>query len=509
MTAGGMTAGGMAGGFTGGGVAGGSAGGTALPPWFQHAYLKASNTGADDRFGRSVALSADGTTLAVGAENEGSNATGVNGNQADNSAPYSGAVYVFRRTGTTWVQEAYLKASNTGAGDGFGSFSVELSDDGTILATGAWEEDSNAKGVNGNQADNSARNSGAVYVFRRTGNVWAQEAYLKASNTDAEDRFGSSVALSGDGSTIAVGAAGEASNAKGVNGNQADNSTAESGAVYVFRRTGILWAQEAYLKASNTGALDYFGSVALSAEGNTLAVGAYLEDSNATGVNGNQANNAASDSGAVYVFSRTGTAWAQEAYLKASNTGGRDSFGSVALSADGNTLAVGAFWEESNASGVNGNQANNSLCSGAAYVFRRTGTAWAQEAYVKASNPGEFDYFGANLALSADGNTLAVGAYAEDSNATGVNGNKANNSASDSGAVYLFHRTGAAWAQEAYLKSSNTDADDRFASSLALSSDGTTIAVGASLEGSNTTGVNGNQANNSASGSGAVYVFSR
>src|SRR6185369_603680 len=90
------------------------------------AYLKASNTGASDLFGSSVALSADGSTLAVGAYQEASAATGIGGNQTDNSAGSAGAVYVFTRSGTTWSQQAYLKASNTGAGDFFGS-SVALS----------------------------------------------------------------------------------------------------------------------------------------------------------------------------------------------------------------------------------------------------------------------------------------------------------------------------------------------------------------------------------------------
>lgn len=259
------------------------------------AYVKASNTEANDWFGFSVSLSGD--TLAVGAYVESSNATGINGNQANNSAQASGAVYVFVRSGSQWTQQAYLKASNADAVDRFG-FSVSLS--GDTLAVGTWGEDSNATGVNGNQADNSASSSGAVYVFVRSGSQWSQQAYLKASNTGAGDDFGSSVSLSGD--TLAVGAVGEDSNAMGVNGNQADNNAPSSGAVYVFVRSGSQWSQQAYLKASNTGANDFFGSV-VSLSGDTLAVGARSEDSNATGVNGNQADNSAQDSGAGYVFS--------------------------------------------------------------------------------------------------------------------------------------------------------------------------------------------------------------
>jgi hypothetical protein len=269
-------------------------------------YVKASNTGSSDEFGRSVALSADGNTLAVGAIFEASNATGINapGGQTDNSASASGAVYVFTRSGASWTQQAYVKASNTGASDFFG-YSVALSADGNTLAVGAYLEASNATGVNGVETDNSASFSGAVYVFTRSGASWTQQAYVKASNTGADDQFGWSVALSADGNTLAVGAYLEDSNALGIDapGGQTDNSASSSGAVYVFTRSGASWTQQAYVKASNTGASDGFGwSVALSADGNTLAVGAIWEDSNATGVNGDQTNNSASYSGAVYLY---------------------------------------------------------------------------------------------------------------------------------------------------------------------------------------------------------------
>jgi hypothetical protein len=476
----------------------------------QEAYIKASNTGASDRVGNSVALSSDGGTLAVAAYYEASNATGINGNQADNSATESGAVYVFTRTGSVWSQQAYVKASNTGANDRFGS-SVALSSDGGTLAVGACREASNATGINGNQADNSASYAGAVYVFTRSGSVWSQQAFVKASNTGANDQFGSSVALSSDGGTLAVGAPGEDSSATGINGSQSDNSATDSGAVYVFTRAGSVWSQQAYLKASNTGASDRFGSsVAISSDGGTLAVGAYYEDSNATGINGNQADNSATESGAVYVFTRSGSVWSQQAFVKASNTGASDQFGSsVALSDDGGTFAVGAPAEASNATGINGNQADNSaIDSGAVYVFTRSGSVWSQQAFVKASNTGGAnEHFGASVALSSDGGTLAVGAHGEDSNATGINGNQADNSASYAGAVYVFTRSGSVWSQQAFVKASNTGAYDSFGVSVALSGDGGTLAVGASREASNATGINGNQADNSASYAGAVYVF--
>jgi hypothetical protein len=241
-------------------------------------------------------------------------------------------------------------------------------------------EDSNAVGVNGNEADNRASGAGAAYVFVRTAGVWSQQAYLKASNAGTGDTFGRSVAISGD--TIVVGAPEEDSNAVGVNGNEADNSAADSGAAYVFLRTVGVWAQQAYLKASNTDANDNFGnSVSISVD--TVVVGAFFESSDATFVNaslsggsGTQADNSAVKAGAAYVFLRSTGTWAQQAYLKASNTDAGDFFGrSVATS--GNTTVVGAINEDSNATGVNaplvggpGTQEDNSLPSaGAAYIF--------------------------------------------------------------------------------------------------------------------------------------------
>src|SRR5262249_12317040 len=153
-------------------------------------YVKASNTNGFDRFGSSVALSADGNTLAVGADGESSAAAGINGDQTNNTAPIAGAVYVFVRSGTTWTQQAYIKASNTDSRDAFGR-EVALSGDGKTLAVSAPDEASSATGINGNQAINNTNMSGAVYVFVRSVTTWTQEAYIKASNTDAGDSFGS------------------------------------------------------------------------------------------------------------------------------------------------------------------------------------------------------------------------------------------------------------------------------------------------------------------------------
>jgi hypothetical protein len=468
-----------------------------------------------DFFGRSVSLGgwrAYGDYLAVGAPGEDSNATGINGDDINDLASDSGAVYIFKRV-TYWFERAYIKASNTDSLDGFGR-SVSLSGDGGTLAVGATGEDSNANGIDGNQADNSASDSGAVYVFSRSGIYWPQQAYIKASNADSGDSFGGSISLSGDGNTLAVGALYEGSNATGIDGNQTDNSASISGAVYVFTRSGSTWAQQAYVKASNTDSLDGFGrSVSLSDDGNILAVGASAEDSNATGIDGNQADNSVSGSGAVYVFTRNGSTWAQQAYVKASDTDSSDAFGtSLSLSGDGNTLAVGATGEDSSTSGINSAPDDLASLSGAVYVFTRSGSTWAQQAYVKASNTDSDDYFGTSLSLSDDGNILAVSASTEASNATGIDGNQFDNSEYRSGAAYVFTRNGSTWAQQSYVKASNTDSYDRFGKSLSLSGDGNTLSVGANWEDSNATGIDGlnfqgDQADNSEANSGAVYLY--
>jgi len=148
----------------------------------------------------------------------------------DNS---SGAVYIFVRNGTMWSQEAFIKSSNPDKEDWFGS-RLTLSGDGNTLAVGAQVEDGGSKGINGDQKNQTAEDSGVIYFFTRTGTTWKQVAYVKASNADAYDEFGSAMALSKDGKLMAVGARSEASAAKGVNGNQNDNSAPEAGAVYLF-----------------------------------------------------------------------------------------------------------------------------------------------------------------------------------------------------------------------------------------------------------------------------------
>ncbi|MCZ8157931.1 MAG: FG-GAP repeat protein [Leptospira sp.] len=204
--------------------------------WSLEAYIKAPNAEANDEFGTSVSISGD--TLVSGASGEDSNQTTITSTASgDNSTSNAGAAYVFVRSGSTWSQQAYIKAPNAEAGDLFGSI-VSIS--GDTLVVGVSREDSNQTTItNGNTAsgDNSTVNAGAAYVFVRSGTNWSQQAYIKAPSAEANDEFGSIVSISGD--TIVVGARFEDSNQNTItNGSTAssDNSASNAGAAYVFVR---------------------------------------------------------------------------------------------------------------------------------------------------------------------------------------------------------------------------------------------------------------------------------
>ncbi len=350
---------------------------------------------------------------------------------------------------------------------------------------------------------------GAVYIFARKDGNWIQQAYMKAPGMRAGDHFGWSMSLSNDGDTLAVSAIGEDAVANGLNGHRHEKSRA-SGEVYIYtRRAANAWSRQAYVQPSSAGLFsgevaDSFGvSVTLSGDGNTLAVGADGEDS------------PLENSGAVYLFERRGASWNQQARIKASNPEAEDHFGwSVSLSNNGGMLAVGAIGEDSAATGIGGNQSDNTATnSGAVYVYTRDGN-WVQQAYVKASNtrPGDLvtaDEFGWAVALSGDGATLAVGARFEDSLATGVNGDQRAISRHSSGAVYVYTRGGNNWTQQAYVKASNSGWGDEFGSAVALSSNGNTLAVGAVGEDSSASGIDGDGNNNMLRSPGAAYVYTR
>jgi|GEM_PF-681484 len=488
-----------------------------------HSYLKAPNAERADSFGDSVAISGD--TIAVGAQLEDSNTTeiinGADLSAANNSGNDNGAVYVFTRYGTTWSHQAYLKAPNNSEYDWFGN-SVAI--DGDTIAVGAYGEDSDTREII-NGSDLSATNddgsyNGAVYVFTRYGTTWSHQAYLKSPNNNSDDHFGDSVAISGD--TIVVGAHYEDSTTTEIiNGSVtlgANNSGNNNGAVYVFTRSGSTWSHQAYLKAPNSSTGDYFGySVAI--DGDTIAVGACLENSDATeiinGADLSASNDDGDDNGAVYVFTRSGTTWSHQAYLKAPNNSDGDRFGwSVDLSGD--TIAVGANCENSNTTEIINDDDlsatnDDGYHNGAAYVFTRSGTTWSHQGYLKAPNNSDMDYFGGSVAI--DGDTIVVGAYREGSDTTeviyGSDLSATNDDGSVNGAAYVFTRSGTTWSHRAYLKAPNNSEGDSFGDFVAISGD--TIAVGAQLEDSNTTeiinGADLSATNNSGNNSGAAYVF--
>jgi hypothetical protein len=324
--------------------------------WVHDAYVKASRPRDFDYFGSTVALSSDGSTLAVGAFG------GDEGSLDD-----AGQAYVFGRGPSGWTQQALLVASNADAWDGFGS-QVALDGSGNLLAVSAPYDTSDA--VDGNADESPDAWVGSVYVFAfeaaedGSGFAWKQQSHIKnpdAALIDGGDYFGGSLALSSDGSTLAIGAPEEDSDARGINGDPTNNEAWASGAAYVFRAAANgSWTQEAYVKPNNTDDTDRFGNaLALSNNGDYLAVGARLEDSIAhEAIGGDPFNNRGLDRGAAYVFERTGTEWAQQAYLKPAGSrilkaGAPEGFGtSLDVNGAGDVIAVGTERCSRNRAGV-------------------------------------------------------------------------------------------------------------------------------------------------------------
>jgi len=273
-----------------------------IDPYIQGQKLVAADPAYSDNFGSSVALSGDGNTALIGADNK-----------TVNGQTNAGAAYVFVRPsgGTTWTQQQELTASDAAYRDNFGS-SVALSDDGNTALIGAY-----------NKTVNGQTQAGAAYVFVRPsgGTAWTQQQELTASDVARDDQFATSVSLSADGNTALIGAL-----------YRTVNQQQSAGAAYVFVRPsgGTTWTQQQELTASDASQGNNFGSsVSLSDDGNTALIGAYNKT-----VNGQQY------AGAAYVFVRPsgGTAWTQQQELTASDASYYDHFGSsVALSGDGNT----------------------------------------------------------------------------------------------------------------------------------------------------------------------------
>jgi hypothetical protein len=499
-------------------------------PIRQWVYGKASNPGAGrlprseleeivagDEFGFWMDISGD--TLVVGAHLEDSSARGIDGDQHDERAPGAGAAYVFRRRNHAWAQEAYLKASNTGAGDDFGR---AVAIDGDVIAVGAPFEASDASGIDGDQDSNGLSSAGAVYVFRRSGDQWRQEAYLKPSSPRAGALFGLQVALARD--VLVVGAPGMVSFDPGDPG---DDTFPNQGTAYVFRHTdtggtagGATWVEEAILTASSSRPGDQLG-FQLDIDGDTIAVSAIGE---AGGIGGDGAvpgDVSAPMAGAVYVFERQQDgAWRETDYVKPRHPDGvlapfpacsaphidgceGDRFG-IRVELDGDTMVVGGHLEDGSARAVGGDETlDDAHDAGAAWVFRREPGGWVQEAYLKPGNLDAGDFFGQNFALAGD--LLAVAANGESSAARGVGQDGSDNDARSAGAVYLFRRENGAWQQIEYIKASNAERLDNFGFNVAMSS--STLVVGALWESGGVPGINGDPEDGSAPASGAFYIF--
>jgi len=336
------------------------------------------------------------------------------------------------------IEVAKLFAADGGEGDQFG-YHVALSGDTALV------------GVRFDDDDDNGLESGSAYVFTRSGTTWSQQARLTAADGSDRDWFGVRVALEGD--TAVVPADADDSDVNGV----------DSGSVYVFTRHGTTWTQQAKLTASDGAAVDLFGySVALS--GDTVLIGARFDDDDVHGDN----------SGSVYVFTRSGTTWSQQAKLTAADGGAGDEFGySVAL--EGDTAVITANADDSDVNGVD---------SGSAYIFTRSGTDWSQQAKLTATDGAAGDLFGVRVALAGD--TALIGARLDDDDVNGV----------DSGSAYVFTRSGDGWSQQAKLTAADGAAGDWFGYSVALADDTALIGAG------NHDGVNGVD-------SGSAYVFTR
>ena len=352
----------------------------------EEAELIASDAAAHAWFGYSVAVSGD--TAVVGTPGHG----GMGAN--------SGAAYVFVHAGTTWTEQAKLTADDAASGDRFG-WSVGVSED--LIVVGAYA------------ATEAGVPSGVAYVFSRSGTAWTQEAKLVASDAEPEDRFGYSLAVSGN--TVLVGAYGD------------DDAGSDSGAAYVFVRSGSTWTEEAKLVAALGADDEYFGrSVAL--RGDRAVIGA---DGNCTGEPA---------SGAVFVFDRVDTTWSAWPMLKADVPATYDRFGR-AVAVLGDTLVIGA--PESN---LNESQA------GLSYVFVLDGGTWVQRAELSPSDPGAQHRFGAAVAVGDD--LAIVGSPGND--AGGVGG----------GAAYLFCPDGTSWTETQRLTPSDPGPGEYFGHSLAV-----------------------------------------
>jgi hypothetical protein len=425
--------------------------------WTQSTALTASGSGS---FGDAVALSSDGTTALVGAGTTNSG---------------TGAAYVFNQSDGSWSQSASLTASDGQTGDNFGA-SVALSADGTGALIGA---------------DHRNSSTGAAYMFGVSGGSWTQGATLTSNDGQTGDLFGCAVALSPDAATPLVGASGETRPVLIYTSSGPQNVPTNMGGAYLFAPVP---ANELLASDGRTG--DYFGdSVALSADGSTALVGA--------GASAGDVRLAGP--GSAYIFTRSGGSWTQTAELAPSDRTSTDGFGwSVALSADGTTAVVGA--------------PRHNNFTGAVYVFHQSAGAWSQSAEISGTSGSNF---GHSVAASSDGSALLIGApganaayvYTESGGTWSLSGTLSSDATQHfgysvalsgdgttaligeddgdfEGFAYIFTKTAGGWTQTSRLRdpNSNINSNDLFGTAVALSADGGTALVGATVDNLNSTG---------------------
>jgi len=312
--------------------------------WTQQAKLMASDGRS---FGCSVSI--DGDVAIMGASTDEDNGWS------------SGAAYIFRYNGATWIQESKLTAIDGAQGDSFGN---SVSIDGNTAIVGAFNDD-----------DHGAR-SGSAYIFYYDGISWTQQAKLTATDGAEDDSFGISVVIEGD--TAIVGA-----------DRADDDNGSNSGSAYIFRYNGATWTQESKLTAIDSDQWDFFGT-SVSLDGNTAIVGASGDDDNGP------------RSGSAYIFHYDGISWTQQAKLTASDGLSYTYFGN-SVSIDGDAAIVGA-----NRDDENGDRA------GAAYIFRYDGSSWTQQVKLLADDGATLDHFGYSVSVS-DG-VFYIGAPYDDDN---------------------------------------------------------------------------------------------